>query len=99
MSMYSNTEIAKNKIELRRLNPDAESLKYVTVCDHKRNGGAMTAYFRFKDSVLLMKSFEDYTGLSLDKNTPGRTITRAYNEALKKEVDREQDRAIFEGQW
>ncbi len=83
-------EIVENKVELRRLNPDSKSLRYITVCEMGESKESNIIYFNFLNNHLLEKSFERYTGLSLTKNTQGYEIAQVYNETIKKEVRREQ---------
>ncbi len=81
-------EIIENKVELRNLKRDAKSLEYISICEREGVEDFLIAHFVFEyPRKELRKEFEKYTGLSLTNGLHGLLILRAYNEALKKEID------------
>lgn len=78
-------EVIENKVLLRKLNPDAKSLEYISICEVD---GSVIVDFNFKYlRPELRKGFEKYTGLSLKDNPYEARMLRAYNEALKMEIE------------
>jgi len=86
-------EVAENKIELMRLNPDSDSLKYITICNLGGWGKNMTAWLEFTKNLSLREPFEEYTGLSLKPDTSGETMLSMYSEALVREIEGLKERA------
>ncbi len=78
-------EIVENKVELRRLNPNAESLEYISVCEHPENG-QLVVRFNLGDEFS-RESFGKYVGVEMNGNIDLDKSLGKYNEALKKEIE------------